>query len=252
MRAYRERESAWIRSGAGHGAAGARKGRLAAASRRSGGRSGSRPSASRPALLCAAVEIHRATGDITAAREVADGTVGDRRAVRLELLTAYWLTRRRGSVLLRPEMSARSSGTLRAAASAWRAAHTPYDVARTAVSLGLACAAMGDGMGAEVEFGTARAIFGELAPHPTWIGGALARGLTAEADRGRRESTELCRPGSSRRWPILRRAEPIGRSPATCRQSAHRLARLRRAHLRQARRRESDRRDRVRDEHHLV
>ena len=62
-----------VRPGAGLGAAGAREGRRCAAGatiRRAVAEPG--PSASRPALLCAAVEIHRATGDITAARESAD------------------------------------------------------------------------------------------------------------------------------------------------------------------------------------
>ncbi len=79
---------------------------------------------------------------------------------------------------------------LRAAATAWRAAHMPYDVARTAVLLGLACAAMGDQIGAEVEFGTAKILFGELAAAPDLNRvERLLAGLAADAGRADASTT---------------------------------------------------------------
>ena len=148
------------------------------------------PSTSRPALLCAAVEIHRATGDITAARESADELSAIAERSSSELLTAM-ADQASGSVLLAAGNVTAAVPALRAAASAWRAAHMPYDVARTAVLVGLACAALGDRIGAEVEFDTARAIFGELGAAPDLA--RVERLVVGLADDGGRrdESTEL-------------------------------------------------------------
>jgi DNA-binding NarL/FixJ family response regulator len=55
---------------------------------------------------------------------------------------------------------------LRTAASAWRSLHMPYDEARTAVLVGLACAAMGDRTSAALEFDNARDTFTELGAVP--------------------------------------------------------------------------------------
>ena len=56
--------------------------------------------------------------------------------------------------------------------------------ARTAVLLGLACAALGDRIGAEVEFDTARAIFGELGAAPDLARvERLVAGLADDGDR---------------------------------------------------------------------
>ena len=96
-----------------------------------------------------------------------------------------------GSVLLAAGVVTAALPALRAAASAWRAAHMPYDVARTAVLLALACAALGDRIGAEVEFDTARAIFGELGAAPDVA--RVERLVAGLADDGGRrdESTDL-------------------------------------------------------------
>lgn len=147
------------------------------------------PSASRPALLCAAVEIHRATGDITAARVSADELSAIAERLDSGLLAAM-AAQATGSVLLAGGNVTSALPVLRTAASAWRAAHMPYDVARTAVLLGLACAALGDRVGAGVEFDSAKAVFCELGAAPD-----LARVERLETgladDGGRRESTEL-------------------------------------------------------------
>ena len=101
---------------------------------------------------------------------------------------------------------------LRTAASAWRAAHMPYEVARTAVLLGLACAALGDRVGAGVEFDSATSIFCELGPRPTWPGASCWRPdwPTTEVDANRRSYP----PVNSRYWSTWRQAEPIGRLPS--------------------------------------
>jgi DNA-binding NarL/FixJ family response regulator len=123
------------------------------------------PSVSRPALLGAAVEIHRAIGDVAAAREASDELSAIAKRSSSDLLAAM-ADQAAGSVLTAAGNARAALTPLRAAANAWRAAHMPYDVARTAVLLGLACAAVGDRIGAEVELSTARILFGELGAAP--------------------------------------------------------------------------------------
>ena len=147
------------------------------------------PSVSRPALLGAAVEIHRATGDIAAARQASDELSAIAMRSNSKLLTAM-ADQAAGSVQMGYGKLPAALKALRAAAAAWRAAHMPYDVARTAVLLGLACAAMGDQIGAEVEFGTAKVLFGELAAAPDLNRvERLLAGLTADAGRGDASTT---------------------------------------------------------------
>jgi DNA-binding CsgD family transcriptional regulator len=55
---------------------------------------------------------------------------------------------------------------LRAAAAAWQALHMPYEAARVAILLGLACAALGDRTSAGLEFDNARDTFTELGAVP--------------------------------------------------------------------------------------
>ena len=123
------------------------------------------PSSSRPALLGAAVEIHRATGDITAARQASDELSAIAERSSSKLLTAM-ADQAAGSVLIGAGNTQSALKALRAAATAWRAAHMPYEAARTAVLLGQACAAMADHVGAAVEFDTAIALFRELGAFP--------------------------------------------------------------------------------------
>jgi DNA-binding NarL/FixJ family response regulator len=71
-----------------------------------------------------------------------------------------------GSVLLGEGDPAGALSELRAAADAWRAQHMPYEGARTAVMVGLACAALGDQVAADLEFDNATAAFTELGAAP--------------------------------------------------------------------------------------
>jgi DNA-binding CsgD family transcriptional regulator len=72
----------------------------------------------------------------------------------------------RGSVLLGEGDPAAALTELRAAADAWRALRMPYEGARTAVVVGLACAALGDRVAADLEFDNATAVFTELGATP--------------------------------------------------------------------------------------
>jgi DNA-binding NarL/FixJ family response regulator len=120
----------------------------------------------RPALLAAAVEILRTTGDRTGARVAADElSTTAARSSSSEMLRAL-ANHASSSVLLGEGDPAGALSELRAAADAWRAQHMPYEGARTAVMVGLACAALGDQVAADLEFDNATAAFTELGAAP--------------------------------------------------------------------------------------
>lgn len=119
----------------------------------------------RPALLAAAAEIRRATGDLEGARaaaeELAVVAAGGSSAV-LRAMAAHAL----GTVLAGEGDVVAALAELRTAAAAWRSLGMPYEAARTAVAVGLACSAMGDGVAAALELGNARDVFAELGARP--------------------------------------------------------------------------------------
>jgi DNA-binding NarL/FixJ family response regulator len=137
----------------------------------------------RPALLAAAVEIRRAAGDLGGARAAADElaavAAGGSSAV-LRAMAADAL----GTVLAGEGHMVAALVELRTAAAARRSLGMPYETARTAVAVGLACAAMGDGVAAAMELGNARNAFVELGARPDveHLDGLMSSG--APADRG--------------------------------------------------------------------
>lgn len=121
--------------------------------------------AERRALLPAAVDILRTTGDIAAARAAADELAATAASARSDAITAL-ARQAQGAVLLTEGEPAAALVELRAAGDGWQALSVPYEVARTAVLRGLACAALGDRASADLEFDTARAIFTDLGARP--------------------------------------------------------------------------------------
>ena len=119
----------------------------------------------RPALLAAAVDIFRGAGDLPSARAAADELVGTAASASSPLLRAM-AAHAAGSVLVAEGDPVRALTELRAAARAWQSLRMPYEAARTAVLLGLACAALGDRTAAALELDNARATFTELGAHP--------------------------------------------------------------------------------------
>ncbi|HEX2275446.1 MAG TPA: LuxR C-terminal-related transcriptional regulator [Acidimicrobiales bacterium] len=119
----------------------------------------------RPALLAAAVEILRATGDVAGARGAADelATIASTSSSPVLRAMAAQAT---GAVLVAEGGVAAALVELRAAATAWRSLRMPYEAARAAVLLGLACTALGDRTSAALEFDEARAVFTELGALP--------------------------------------------------------------------------------------
>jgi DNA-binding CsgD family transcriptional regulator/tetratricopeptide (TPR) repeat protein len=135
-------------------------------------------------VLSAAVEIGRITGDVTTTRAAADELrmLADRSTSPFLRATAAHAN---GSVLLGAGDVAAALAELRVAARTWRALRRPYDAAKTAVLVGLACAALGDRASARLEFDSATEIFVRLGAVPDAEHVcSLSRGL---ADRTERE-----------------------------------------------------------------
>ena len=137
---------------------------------------------SRPALLAAAVETFRATGDLAAARAAADELAAIAAGSSSQVLEAM-AAQAAGSVLIAAGDVAAALVELRTAARTWQSLHMPYDAARASALLGLACAALGDQTGAEVEFDYARDIFAKLGATPDLERvNALSAGLADNAE----------------------------------------------------------------------
>jgi DNA-binding CsgD family transcriptional regulator len=119
----------------------------------------------RPALLAAAIEIFRMTGDSSEARAAADELAEIAAGSTSKLLGAM-ASRGAGTVLLVEGDPAGALTHLRAAAKAWQHLRIPYEAARTAVLLGLSCAALGDRTTAGLEFENARDAFTQLGATP--------------------------------------------------------------------------------------
>lgn len=123
-------------------------------------------SAARPALLAAAVGIFSVTGDRDDARSAADELVAAATRPWTSGVLRALAKHASGSVLLLEGDPAAALAELRAAGDLWRTLHMPHEAARTAVVIGLACAALGDRVAADVEFDNARAVFRELGAAP--------------------------------------------------------------------------------------
>ncbi len=119
----------------------------------------------RTALLFAAVDVLRAAGDLSGARSAAEKLATIAAASAAEVIVAM-AAHARGTVLLAEGDPVEALADLRAAATAWRALHMPYEAAGASVLVGLACAALGDRTSAALEFDNARATFDYLGALP--------------------------------------------------------------------------------------
>jgi DNA-binding NarL/FixJ family response regulator len=136
----------------------------------------------RPALLAAAVDIFRATGDASGVRKAADEFAEIAAGCVSEVLDAM-AAQATGTAVLGEGDPSVALRHLRAAAAGWQHLGMPYEVARTAVVVGLSCAALGDSTSAALEFDRARDIFTELGARPDLERlASLTAGLGAPAD----------------------------------------------------------------------
>ena len=146
--------------------------------------------APRSALLAAAVEVRLATGDTSAARELADELASLAEATDTEMLAAS-AAYAGGTVLLASGDESSAISALRAACRAWRDLQAPYEVARARFQLALAYRAIGDTDAAQLELHGARATF---------------ESLGASVDLARLESLASAKPGvlTERECEVLR------------------------------------------------
>ena len=119
----------------------------------------------RPALLAAAVDILRTTGDLRGARSASEDLAAIAAPSSSEVLDAM-AAQATGTVLVAEGDPASALIELRAAATTWQSLHMPYEAARVGVMRGLACAALGDQTSADLELEIARDIFTELGALP--------------------------------------------------------------------------------------
>lgn len=119
----------------------------------------------RPGLLAAAVEIQVAACDATAATHAAAELVSIAEQSSSAVLQAM-AAEATGAALLASGQAADAMIHLRAASTVWRRLNLPYDTARSAVLVGLGCAALGDNTSAALHFDNARATFESLGAVP--------------------------------------------------------------------------------------
>jgi DNA-binding CsgD family transcriptional regulator len=155
----------------------------------------------RPALLGAAVDILRAAGDLDgirgAADELADIAAGSSSAV-IHAMAAQAV----GTALLGEGAAPDALTHLRAAAAVWHRLNMPYECARTALLIGLSCAALGDSVSAALEFRSASDTFMELGALPDLDRlKSLTAGLVATV--GSQDAVDLAPRLSAREREVL-------------------------------------------------
>jgi DNA-binding NarL/FixJ family response regulator len=117
--------------------------------------------ATRATLLLAYVEVLLAARDVFSARAATDELrtmAAEQRAPLLDAVCAQAT----GAVLLGEGDARAALADLRHSWRAWRQLEAPYDAARVRVLVGLACRALEDEDGAEMEFDAARSTFQQL------------------------------------------------------------------------------------------
>jgi len=116
-------------------------------------------------LLSTGVTVMLVAGDINAAREAVAELAGIAAVYRAPGVQAE-LAAARGAVALSEDDPARALPLLRSAARTWREIDAPHAVATVSVLIGLACRAIGDDDGAQVEFESAKSTFARLGARP--------------------------------------------------------------------------------------
>ncbi len=121
--------------------------------------------ASRPRMLGAFVDIMLETGDVAAAQSAAAELSRIADALQSPYLRAV-AAHAQGAVMLAEGSAREALSALRRAFTAWGELAAPYDAARTAVCIGLACRALGDEDTADMELRAAQRAFEALGATP--------------------------------------------------------------------------------------
>jgi DNA-binding CsgD family transcriptional regulator len=119
----------------------------------------------RTKLLPAYVEMMLAVGDIEEARVACRELEETAESLDTEVLGAM-VAHACGAVALADGDARAALGSLRRAFEIWQRVEAPYAVARVRVLVGLACRALGDDDGGELELEAARAVFEQLGAAP--------------------------------------------------------------------------------------
>jgi DNA-binding NarL/FixJ family response regulator len=124
----------------------------------------------RARILGPYIEVVTAAGDVEAARTAADELSAIAREVDQPLLRAL-AAQMTGVVLFAEGDGQAALLALRRAWREWRDLDAPHEAARTRVRIALACRALGDDDGAEMELDAARSVFAMLgaAPDLAWV-----------------------------------------------------------------------------------
>ena len=119
----------------------------------------------RSMLLPAFTEVMLAAGDLAAARAANDELAGIARKLTSPFLAAR-AAHDLGAILLAEGDPKAALASLRRAATIWAEFDAPYETAQTRALVGLACRALGDADGGELELDAARVAFGQLGAVP--------------------------------------------------------------------------------------
>lgn len=122
----------------------------------------------RARLLPAFIEIMLAADDVHAARSASLELQAIAERFGTSVLAAM-AAQARGALELAEDDPRASLGSLRRALEVWQDVEAPYAVARVRLLIGLACGALGDKDGAEMEFGAASAAFKRLGAMPDLV-----------------------------------------------------------------------------------
>ena len=120
---------------------------------------------SRSRVLGPYVEIALAAGEVQAAKEAAEelsAIAGELGSTLLHAVAEYAI----GTVVLAETEAQDALAVLRRAWKRWRDLEAPYEAARVRIPIALACRALGDDDGAEMELDAARSVFEGLAASP--------------------------------------------------------------------------------------
>ncbi|MBA2531407.1 MAG: DNA-binding response regulator [Nocardioidaceae bacterium] len=133
----------------------------------------------RARLLGPYVEIVLAAGDVAAARVAATDLASLAAELNQPFLHAL-ATHARGAVLLVEDDPLAALAQLRRAWKGWRDIEAPYEAARARVLIALACRALDDVDGAEMELDAARSVFADLGATPDVVWTKTLSGVPGE------------------------------------------------------------------------
>ncbi|CAN5517911.1 LuxR C-terminal-related transcriptional regulator [soil metagenome] len=133
----------------------------------------------RARLLGPYVEIVLAAGDVAAARVAATDLASLAAELNQPFLHAL-ATHARGAVMLVEDDPLAALAQLRRAWKGWRDIEAPYEAARARVLIALACRALDDVDGAEMELDAARSVFADLGATPDVVWTKTLSGVPGE------------------------------------------------------------------------